>query len=179
MSTTLSPPEKVSYGTWKYAWTGTAPFSVFDYRSYEFVVENSDDTEYYATSDDNTEPQAIEVFDSTESTADALGLDYPARVILQWRGYSYADYYEIQQETAPSTYTTVQTYIEDGSGYYKFVSPVTTDDVETASYRVVMYDRAGAFSNTDTEQVIIRHPSPPELTYTYNAGTGLLTIAAA
>jgi hypothetical protein len=25
----------------------------------------------------------------------------------------------------------------------------------------------------------VRHPDPPELTYTYNAGTGLLTVAAA
>lgn len=179
MSTTLSRPTQVSSGVWRYSWTGTAPYSLFDYRSYEFALQDSEDTEYYATSDDGVEPQAVEVFDSTEDTGDALGVLYPARITLQWRGYAYADYYEIQEETAPSTYTTVQVYNEDGSGYYKYTATKLTDDVGTGSYRIITVDKSGALVNTDFEAVIIRHPDPPELTYTYNAGTGLLTIAAA
>lgn len=180
MSTTLSRPTKVSSGVWRYSWTGTAPYSVFDYRSYEFAVRSSEDTEYYATSDRGVEPQAIEVFDSTESTSTALGVLYPARITMQWRGYAFADYYEIQQEmSTPNTYETIQVYNEDGSGYYKFTATKLTNDVGTGSYRIITVDKSGAVINTDFEAVIIRHPSPPELTYTYSAGTGLLTIAAA
>ena len=181
MSTTLSRPTQISSGVWRYSWTGTAPYSVFDYRSYEFTLRDSDDTEYYATAEDGgVEPQAIEVFDSTESTASALGVLYPARITLQWRGYAYADYYDIQQETStPGTYASIQVYNEDGSGYYKYTATKLSDSVGTGSYRIVTVDKSGALINTDFEAVIIRHPDPPELTYTYSAGTGLLTIAAA
>lgn len=179
MTTTITPPIKLSRGIWRYDYTGTAPFSVYDYRVYDFTEQNTEDTSYYATSDDDTEPQAIEVFDSTEDSDTAIGLNYPANIVIQWRGYKYADYYDIQKETAPSTWTSVQQYIEDGSGYYKFIGQVESDDVATVNYRVVMYDKAGASVTASAEQLVIRHPSPPELTYTYNAGTGLLTVAAA
>lgn len=180
MTTTLSPPTKVSSGVWRYAWTGTAPFSVFDYSTYDFTLRDSDDTEYFASNGGTVEPQAIEVFDSTEDSTTAKGVLYPAKITLQWRGYAYADYYDIQQETStPGTYATVQTYTEDGRGYYQYTAAKLTDDVGTGSYRIITVDKSGAVVNTDFEAVIIRNPNPPELTYTYSAGTGLLTIAAA
>jgi hypothetical protein len=180
MSTTLSPPTQVSSGVWRYSWTGTAPFTLFDYSTYDFTLQDSDDTEYYASDGGADEPQAIEVFDSTEDSSTANGMLYPAKITLQWRGYAYADYYEIQEETStPGTYATVQTYAENGSGYYKFTATKLSDDVGTGSYRIITVDKSGAVVNTDFEAVIIRNPDPPELTYTYSAGTGLLTIAAA
>jgi len=85
MSTTLSTPTKVSSGVWRYAWTGTAPYSVFDYSTYDFTLRDSDDTEYFASNGGTVEPQAIEVFDSTEDSTTAKGVIYPAKITLQWR----------------------------------------------------------------------------------------------
>jgi hypothetical protein len=178
MSTTLSPPTKLGYGTWQYTWTGTAPFRVFNYQTYAYVLKDSADTAIVVTSTNDIEPPAIEVFDSTE-TADPQGVTYPAQLVLQWRGYKYAASYRIEKETAPSTYTEVQNYFEDGRGYYVFTAGIQSDDVVEASYRVVTIDKSGEEIDTDSAAYVIRNPSPPLLTYTYSAGTGLLTVAAA
>lgn len=179
MSTTLSPPVKLAYGVWRYDWTGTAPFRVFDYGTYSFQIEATDETSYFVTSDNNIEPPPIEVFDSTETASVAVGETYPASIVIQWRGYSYADYYDVQKEVSPSTFETVYREPETGAGYYRYISQKEMEDVETVTYRVIVYDKSGESVNVDTTQIVIRNPSPPELTYTYNAGTGLLTIAAA
>lgn len=180
MATTLAPPEKVGYGVWRYTWTGTAPFRVWSYDTYSYLAENSDDTEITVAALDhnNIEPPAIEVYDATETT-DPEGITYPARLILQWRGYRYAEYYRVEEETSPGTWETVQGIAEDGSGYYKCEFAKLDDDVSTTNYRVVNVDLSGAETSREFEAVIIRNPDPPQLTYTYNAGTGLLTIAAA
>lgn len=178
MATTLNPPTKKSYGVWEYTWSGTAPFRVFSYGTYTYLLEDSDETSIFLSSGNNVEPPAIAVFDSTE-TGDPEGVTYPSQVILQWRGYHYAASYRVEQETAPSTYTEIQNYAEDGRGYYKFTTQVSADDVETLSYRVVTIDKSGAETDTDVERIVVRNPSPPLCTYTYNAGTGNLTIAAA
>lgn len=177
--TTLTPPTKESYGVWRYDWTGTAPFRVFSYGTYTYIIDDTEETSLFVTSDNNIEPPAIEVFDSTETDDIAAGEEYTARFIIQWRGYQYADYYTVQKETAPSTWTDVDNYIEDGRGYYKFQGSLESSDYTIPTYRVVMTDKAGATSTTEFSYYIVRHPDPPELTYTYNAGTGLLTIAAA
>ncbi len=177
--TTLSPPTKTAYGIWRYDWTGTGPYRVYSYGLYQFIEEETDDEFIYLSSTGNIEPPAIEVFDSTETDDIPQGEQYQSRFIIQWRGYQYADYYTIQKETAPSTWTDVQTYIEDGRGYYKFQSTIESSDYTEPSYRVILTDKAGATSTTEFSYYVARNPDPPELTYTYNAGTGLLTIAAA
>lgn len=178
MATTLSTPIKQSCGVWKYEWTGTAPFRVFSYDTYTYILEDTDETSVFVSSGNDIEPPALAVYDSTETTIPD-GVTYPSQIVLQWRGYRYAAAYRVEQETAPSTWTEIQNYVEDGSGYYKFTSQVSDDSVEALSFRVVTIDLSGGETDTDIERVVIRNPSPPLCTYTYNAGTGNLTIAAA
>ena len=178
MAATLSPPTKLGYGTWLYTFTGIGPFRGFNYQTYSYMFKDSTDTSVVVTSTNDIEPPAIEVFDSTE-TADPQGVTYPAQLVLQWRGYKYAASYRIEKETAPSTYTEVQNYFEDGRGYYVYTAGIQSDDVAEASYRVVTIDKSGEEIDTDSAAYVIRNPSPPSLTYTYSAGTGLLTVAAA
>lgn len=180
MATTLSPPTKVGYGAWRYTWTGTAPFRVWSYDTYSYLLDSTDDTEITVAAIDhnNIEPPAIAVYDSTETTIPE-GVTYPARLVLQWRGYRYAEYYRIEKETSPGVFTTVQGVAEDGQGYYQCSIAKVTDDVSEDTYRVVTVDKSGAETDTEITAVIIRNPDPPKLTYTYSAGTGLLTIAAA
>lgn len=177
--TTLSPPTKVTYGVWKYEWTGTAPYRVYAYDRYDFILDDTEEESLFLTSENNIEPPAIEVFDSTETDSTPQGEQYEARFIIQWRGYQYADYYTIEKETAPSTWSAVQYYTEDGRGYYRFESTIESTDYVEPAYRVIMTDKAGATSTTEFSYYMVRNPDPPELTYTYNAGTGLLTVAAA
>lgn len=179
MATTLSAPIKLSYGTWKYTWTGTAPFRVFNYDTYTFVLRDTETTSLVVTSGNDIEPPAIAVYDSTEDALIPEGVKNPAQIILQWRGYKYAQKYSIQKETSPSVYETVQEYQEDGRGYYKFISTVAADTISATNYKVVMTDKSGAEKATTIAQLLIRNPAPPLLTYTYNELTGNLTIGAA
>jgi hypothetical protein len=179
MSATLSTPIKQTYGIWRYDWTGTGPFRVFSYETYQYVLDDTEETTLFVTDGNDIEPPVIEVFDSTQEDSLAEAEEYQPRIVIQWRGYQYADYYTIQKETSPGTYTDVDSYVEDGRGYYKYQGSIEASDYAEYSYRVVVTDKAGYTSSTDFTRYIVRHPDPPELTYTYNAGTGLLTVAAA
>jgi len=173
MATTLNPPSSVGAGVWRYTWTGTAPFRVFRYDTYEYQYTETELTELTVTSA-TTEPPAIEVFDSTE-TADPTGLTYPAKAILQWRGYKYASYYSIQKYNG-STYDEVSQVGETGRGYYQFTAPIPSDDTATDVYRVVNVDISGATTNTDVQVTIIRNPDPPLIEATYDSNTNTISF---
>ncbi len=170
MATTLSPPTEISNGLYRYTWTGVAPFRVFSYQTYEYLYESTDLTEITVSS-----PAGIEVFDSTE-TAIPEGLLYPAKAILQWRGYHLATTYRIDKYIG-SAWVQQDTILEDGRGYYRYTAPISDDSVSNEIYRVVTIDATGSETSSSIAPFIVRNPSIPTLTsVSYDDMTGTFSI---
>jgi len=171
-------PTATRVGTYavRYDWTGTAPFDVW--RDGQLVLDNTTATTYTAQTTDGTSNPlpAIEILDAND-TAIAQSLQYSPMVRFQWRGQSDAAYYQIQQYVS-SEWTAKGMVRESGIGYYSWESQPQTDGT-SPQWRVVPYDSRGyAGLPLDVTHAVVRNPAPPAVTYTYSAGTGLLTIAA-
>ena len=174
MATTLSPPTEISNGLYRFTWTGTAPFRVFSYQTFEYLYESTDLTEITMASSGGRVP-AIEVFDSTETTVIPEGLLYPAKAILQWRGYQLATLYRIDKYVS-AAWVQQDTIIEDGRGYYRYTSPVADDSISQEIFRIVTIDATGSETASSITPLIIRNPSSPIFSsITYNSGTLTLT----
>ncbi len=176
MAATITECRQVGSGAWRYTWTGTAPFTV--YCQGRAVLEDSEATTYTAQWDDDTdhtEAPAIEVIDSTQ---DADGLSqtlYPPVVTLQFRGAPTNAYYTVERYTG-SAWEEIAIIVEDGSGYYLYRSPFWLTGEQDV--RLIPYDESGTAGNPMSFS-IFHHTAPAtELTYTYNAGTGDLTVAS-
>lgn len=168
--------QKIGAGAWRYTFTGTAPFTVTS-RGQQILV-TSDSEEVTVTGDaDSIEPPPIEVYDSTGSAATLQQTLYPPRVTIQFRGRTTNAYYVVSQYIS-GQWTQIATVLEDGRGYYDVVTPyAVTGEYQ---FRVTPYDESEtAGIPLDFEVSHFTNPEPPELTYTYNAGTGNVTIAAA
>ena len=159
MATTLSPTSEISYGVYRFSWTGTAPFRVFSYQTFEYLYESTDLTEITLASSGGRVP-AIEVFDSTETTLIPEGLLYPAKAILQWRGYQLATLYRIDKYIG-AAWVEQDTIIEDGRGYYRYTSPVADDSISQEIFRIVTIDATGSETASSITPLIIRNPMPP------------------
>lgn len=176
MAATITACNQIGSGAWRYEWTGTAPFTA--YCQGVAVVENSDATEFVAQWDDDeehTEPPPLEVIDSTQTAAGLSQTLYPPIVTLQFRGADTNSYYIVERYTG-SEWVEIATIVEDGSGYYQYRSPFwLTGDQDV---RLTPYDESGTAGIPMTFS-LFHHTAPfRELTYTYNAGTGDLTVAA-
>lgn len=181
MPATITDVVRVGVYAWRYDFTGTAPFRVYrDGR----LAQNSDATSYVAewgtdTTAHRIEPPQIEVIDSTQTTAALSQTLYPPFVTIQFRGRTTNAYYLVEVSTnGGSSYSTLSKIMEDGSGYYQSNSlGYTATDL---LFRVTPYDSEGTAGDPLSYSVFhYGYPDPPSLTYTYAAGTGLLTIAAA
>jgi hypothetical protein len=176
MASSITSCVKVGAGAWRYAWTGTAPFTVTALG--RTILDASEVTSTVLQWDDgetHTEPPALEVYDSTED-ADALSQTlYPPVVTLQFRGRATNLYYVIQQWDG-AAWDEIATLNEDGSGYYRYDSPYWI----TGAYqvRVIPYDQSGTAGIPLTFSIFHNTAPAPELTYSYNDATGDLTVSA-
>lgn len=178
MASTLTVT-KVGTVTWRYEWTGTAPFKLFQEGQDLLNGGTTTDTSREFYNGDQYEPPVIEVQDSTEFSNTALTMAYPPDTILQWRGVTGAAYYLVEQYVGSAWVTVVGGYIpETKKGYYKFESQFLTD-CTTPKFRVTPYDSNG-YSGTaiEFEKFFVRLPPAPEIETSYDADTQLLTVSA-
>ena len=169
---------KVGANAWRYAWSGTAPFTV--YRGGLAMLQDSDDTELVVQWLDgapHVEPPPIEVIDSTQTEADVQQALYVPNITLQFRGAPTNLYYKVEFYYG-GDWIQAAVINETGAGYYTMVSAGLPPD--TYQFRVTPYDMSGTAGEPLQYSVFhVTNPAPPELTYTYNAGTGLVTVDAA
>lgn len=104
---------------------------------------------------------------------------YPGRITLQWTTVTSAARYRIDEYVA-TVWTERATLTDNGEGSFSWVSR-WLEDVTTHQFRVVPISSAANEGTPITQTVLmVRHPDPPSVTYTYNgAGTPTVTIAAA
>jgi hypothetical protein len=174
---TFSLIEKTGAASWHFEWTATtAPYRIYlDGRLVSTVTSAEYDYEGRAY---GTYPPPLEVLDANDSTT-AQNLDYSPRLTLQWRGVTGTAYYVVEYY-ADAAWTRVDLQIpETGFGYYNYQTPVLTD-VTTAQWRVLAVD---AYANESDplafSALIVRNPDTPDVTMTYSAVSGNVTIAEA
>lgn len=174
MATVLSPPIRTNFNTWIYRWTGTAPFRIWNNETQLYIEEFTEMTEIEIAGESQYEPPALEVFDSTEGASFPEALSYMGKAVIQWRGYKFADYYSVQRDIGAG-YEELTRIQEVGTGYYKYTGAILETLVE-AEYQIVMYDLYGNSSTTPAFVTLVTLPTLPDMTFTYDDGTGDLTI---
>ncbi len=175
MSALINTVTRVGAGAWEYAWSGTAPFTV--YSDGVAVLQESDATSVvmqWTDDDSHVEPPPIEVIDSTGDVSTMQQAIYPPQIVLQFRGRTTNLYYVVQQYDG-AAWQTVCSIHEIGVGYYR--ATVRAQPTGSYQFRVTPYDESGSVG-TPLQYTLFHHtnPAPPELTYIYDAGTGLVTV---
>jgi len=174
MSATLSPPIKLSPYLWRYTWTGTAPFRVFDYFQYKYLKTSTTDTQIDILSYYENQPPPIQVLDSTEGSLD--GEIYPGKVRVQWRGQANAAYYQVRLSgLAILNYTH-----ESGRGYYEynFAYPYLSS-LNTVAVEVVAFDSEDNYKSYNIPVMsAISVPVMQAMEISYDSGTTTLTMSA-
>jgi hypothetical protein len=158
----------------RYTWAGTAPYDVW--LNGALRLSSSTETTLVVDFPNETTPPAIEVRDATD-TGEALSLKHSPRLRLQWRGARDALLYRIERWSG-TAWVVKQIANETAQGYYSFLT-LPEEDGATVQYQIVAVD------GRDHEGEVIQHtqtmacvPSPPAVEYSYDDGTGLLTVAA-
>lgn len=164
--------------SWRYEWSGTAPFNVYAYG--QLYLANTDQTELIMTWDTDTadhrlEPPPIEVIDSTQTAAALKQVLHPPNFEIQFRGQTTASYYYVELSSDAGANWSALTVPEEGKGYYRISAylPNTLD----LQFRISAYDAQGG--QGDYMEFDLFHHTPtidPAVSYTYNAGTGLVTM---
>lgn len=174
MALTYSSVVKIGRQSWRYSWAATtAPYRVYlrgaliaTTAAVEYDIEEAGATD---------EPPILEILDATEGAAETV--TYPHHAVLQWRGDETASIYRVQ-EYIESAWTTRETVLETGVGYYHYTTEQLAD-VSTHLWRVQAIDDYNNASAALAFSVrIARNPDAPDITVTYDAVNEELDIAA-
>lgn len=165
--------ERVGPYSVRYTWSGTAPYDVW--VNGEKIADQTTDTEYVSESFGSAVPVAIEVTDADDvNPADSDR--YSPRIRFQWRGQADAAFYLLQRYDGES-WITKQIANETGKGYYTFTT-VADADGDTPQWRVLSEDSRGYQSEVRSHShTIVCNPTPPNVAFSYDEGTGLLTVS--
>jgi len=171
MTAVLSPPVKIAPYLFRYEWTGTAPFRVFNYLHYRYEYQNTDLTRIDLVSPWENQAIALQVLDSTDGELD--GITYPGICRVQWRGIPTAYKYEVRLSNTALTYT-----FESGKGYYQYTFEYYYDAViNNGTVTVICYDSEGNTKSVILPSIsIVTVPFVTELSCTYDDGTNTITV---
>lgn len=115
---------------------------------------------------------SVAIFDSSTDTPDA---GYPSTMVLEFDAVTGADRYKID-EWVTDEFVTRAYMKETNLGHYRFQTPVLTDGVE-AIWRVTALSGADILGRPrEFRALIVRIPSAPAVTYTYDPDTELVTV---
>lgn len=193
---TITSIAKLDDGQWLYTYSGTAPFRLYSDGRYllgqptndtQIVLEGTrervglqrdwrDASFTIGTPTDTEEPPPLEVLDAND-TEDALNIQFPPRMRLQWRGNSDADFYQIEEQI-DSVWTLKGVVKESGQGYYFYTTDALTDGT-TYNYRVLPVDAAENEGTPITySAAVVRNPAPPRISISYDSSSNTITASA-
>lgn len=179
MAAAITSITRIAPLTWKFVWSGTAPYYVVRNGVLIFSAA-TERTEWLFENDDNEEPPAIEVYDSTQVATALSQIANPPYGLLQWWHASSAAYYLVQKEVtdgAATYWKTVPPLVIDlGVGYYQYDTGVL-DDETTTTFRVMAVDEQGGQNPIEFDIPMVRNPDPPSISISYSASTGNATIS--
>ncbi len=124
-------------------------------------------------------PGEAPVFEILDDEVSTPLTGYPRYAVLAWYAVSGAESYLVQQYIA-AVWTTVRTLSDDGQTPYFRWQSGTLADSTTHQFRVISIGANGNSGTAATFAVLVAgYPDPPDVAYSYNAGTGAVTISAA
>lgn len=174
MTVTLYDPEQIGRWSIRLRWSSDQDDPTFYIYRDGTLVATTKATEWTFTLESGDIP-VIEVLDDADATPATV---YPSRFTLSWYAVTDTDYYRID-EYVGGEWLVCAKLTDDGAGYFKWVTRVL-QDATTHQFRVVAVDAAGNESTATTmTALMVRHPDPPDVTYSYDSGTGKVTVAAA
>jgi hypothetical protein len=172
---TITNIQRIGPRSWRYTWSGTAPFDVWQDGA-KVLVQTALLT-YIVQGENNHTPPALEIRDA-DDTGLPDSVTYSPIMKLQWRGQADASLY-IVQKYIDAAWTTQIAVRETGRGYYTFLT-LPQDDGVLSQWRVIPQDERGYQGAAVTfSQTIIRNPPPPTVLYAYDEDTPALTVSTA
>jgi hypothetical protein len=170
---TMNPPVQVSDDLWLLSWTSTwnHPFRV--YRD-GLLVSEQDARQYLA----HIAPGESPIFEVLDNPALHPSPAYPPYLFLGWKADSDAVQYRVEENVASVWTLRALVTAQAGEDWLTHATGVLVDETQ-AEWRVIPVDAAGNQGTAKTFTVLmVRYPDPPSVTFTYNAGTGAVTLAA-
>jgi hypothetical protein len=179
MAVTFANITRSGGNSYTYTWTGTGPYDLYIdgvlYYPQDGVLPTTDTSIIITNFGDNEEPRPLEIID-TSGTDVADNINNGPQGILQWRGDLNAASYIVQQKVS-GTFVDIAPVREDRRGYYRY-DTVALDDVTTHNWRVLPRDEHAVNGDpVEFDFFMVRNPVPKKVEYSYDAGTGNLTIA--
>lgn len=178
MAITELPPQQIDEATWRLRWTSdvTPPVTFRVYQDGRKIAESisGDGTGELVVAIPPGEQADIEILDHATQRA---RLAYPGRLTLNWLRVDSASYYRID-ELVDAVWTERTQVPESGQGAYRWQSRFLEDET-THQFRVTAVGSNGNESTALSFSCdMVRAPSVPAVTYTYNAGDGTVSIGA-
>jgi len=162
-------------GAWLFTATGTANFKW--YKDGLEIAETAD--EYLRIDNGADEPPQLECLDSTEGSSTPNSVTYAPYAVLQWRRSSNATGYKVEAYESAAWTHKAWIYQHDDMAYYRYETRTLTD-VTTAQWRVIPVDAQEREGNPiQMDFFVCRQPDTPSVSYTYDSGTGEVTVSAA
>lgn len=172
MTVTMNDLEQVSQDTFKISWTTTETDPLFYIYKNGKLYRKTYDTEIIVTLDGDESP-VYEVFDNATSRPSDF---FPDRVKLNWWcTESGVDYFEVAEFVSGAWVVREKIYT-NGGVYYDYLSRVL-EDCQVHTFRITPY---GTNGNAGTEilrsVLMVRYPDVPDASFTYDSGTGKITV---
>lgn len=174
MTVTIDSSQLVGPSTWRISWSSDQPTPV-TYRIFrDGVLVTTTQADEHNFSIEPDERPLIEILDdSTTEPSEA----FTSRFTLSWRSVVGAASYRIEELIGPG-FVTRQIIPDDGRKWNNWVSRVLEDD-QVHEFRVTAIGENQNNGTPVTFQIkMVRHPDPPEVAYSYDQGTGKVTITS-
>jgi hypothetical protein len=118
----------------------------------------------------------LEVLDEPDDVPNAA---FPSYLMLGWMRDADCSRYKIEEYVSGVWTERAQVVPDSGAEFMTYATGVLAD-VTTANWRVTGQDSAGNWGTAlQFVALMCRYPDPPSVSYTYNSGTGTVTIQAA
>lgn len=177
MAVTVTSVEIVDILSVRVRFTCTASANVRIYnqgRLQEEFTATADGTGEFLVAAATDEYPFIEIIDRDDQNPTPA---FPGRFTIAWYDASGALSYTIQ-EYVGGVWTDRQTIQADGRLSYDWQSR-WLEDSTAHQFRVRATGPGGTSTLASFTALMVRHPDAPSVTYTYDAGTGEVTVAAA
>ena len=174
MTLALNEPKFVGEGYWEFSWVSSETDPNFKIsKNGEHLMQTRltraiiacDEADHIEISDDDSDPQ-----DGSE-----------AKLEVTWPAVAGADSYRVEQETSPGSgvWLPRAKIKANSSGKMAYRTPALADDTATV-FRITPIGTNGNDGTPTTVNVTVpRHPSAPEVAYSFSDVTAKVTIAAA
>jgi hypothetical protein len=170
VTVTFEEPLRLARNCWRLQWTSTE--ATPSYRVYvDGALVQSGARDWIDIPVGVGDTPVVEVFDDESTPTEGA---FPGWLLLFWQSASGVESYRIE-EYSGGDWVARRTLLADGRLYYRYRTAVLADDT-THQWRVVPVQGGNDGTPLSFSALVVRHPDAPTASYSYDAGTGLVTV---